>query len=78
MPKCRWYKSQSKMSTALTGYLKPNKSEEKRENSKDPPPPPPPPRWYQYQVEGKFPHRHNPTVKYIMLQFKIAVFYATI
>ncbi len=37
MPNCRWYESQSKMHTALIGYLKPKESEEKRENSNDPP-----------------------------------------
>ncbi len=37
MPNCRWYESQSKMYSALTGYLKPKESEEKRENWNDPP-----------------------------------------
>ncbi len=41
MPNCRW--SRSKTCTALTGYLKPKESEEKRENSNDPPP-----WWYRY------------------------------
>ncbi len=43
MPNCCWYESQSKICMALTGYLKPMESEEKRENSNDPPP-----RWYRY------------------------------
>ncbi len=40
---CRWYESQSKTRTVLTGYLKPKETEEKRSNSNDPPP-----RCYRY------------------------------
>ncbi len=52
MANCRWYESQSKTRTVLTGYLKPKESQE---NSNDPPP-----RWYRYnqqkdqQVGGQY------------------------
>ncbi len=43
MSNCCKFKSERKMRLELTSYLKPNESEEKRENSNNPPP-----RWYRY------------------------------
>ncbi len=36
MPNCRWYESESETRAAVTGYLRLNESQEKRENSNDP------------------------------------------